>query len=90
MIVRGRNSSWSIVGQTVTTDSFRDIEEFAGDVYVCSSRLLYKLGGTGLVPVLPEYPIGSFSRLKSTGQVILSVGLKDAAVFDGESWQQLF
>ncbi len=89
VIVRGRNSSWGIIEQAETTESLRDIEEFRGKLYVCSNNLLYFLHDDELVPVIADYQVRSFGKLKATDEALLSVGLKDAAIFDGNSWQQL-
>lgn len=89
VIIRGRNSNWRIIEHTETKESLRDIEEFGGKLYFCSNNLLYALQDDELVPEVADFQVKSFGKLKASGQVLLSVGLKDAAVFDGHSWQQL-
>jgi hypothetical protein len=90
VILRGRDSKWSLIEQKETRESLRDIGEFAGKLYFCSNNHLYVMQDDKLEPVSTNYPIKSFGKLKVTEQVLLSIGLKDAAVFDGSDWQQLF
>jgi hypothetical protein len=90
VIIRGRNSNWRIIEQTETRESLRDIQEFGGKLYLCSNNLLYAMQDDELVPEVADFQVKSFGKLKVSGQVLLSVGLKDAAVFDGHQWTQLF
>jgi len=89
IILRERNSTWSILEQTETLESLRDIEEFGGKLYLCSNDILYVIQEDELIPEFADYQARSFGKLKATDQVLLSIGLKDAAVFDGHAWQQL-
>ncbi len=89
IIVRGRNSKWRLIEQTETHEAFRDIVEFRGKLYLCSNNLLYSMQDDDLVPITADFQVRSFGKLKATDQILLSIGLKDAAVFDGYTWKQL-
>jgi hypothetical protein len=88
-ILRGRNSSWSLIEQAETQEAFRDIVEFRGKMYLCSNNLLYSLQEDELKLITTDYQASTFGKLKVEDQVLLSVGLKDAVVFDGSTWTQL-
>lgn len=90
VILRGRDATWKVVEQTETSESLRAIVEFKGRLYVCSSDLLYLLRDDQLFGVTPDCGIGSYGKLTVASDHLLSVGLKDAAIFDGASWERLF
>jgi hypothetical protein len=89
IILRGRDSRWRVVKQSETQEVFRDIVEFRGKIYLCSNNLLYLIQDDDLSLVTADFQVRSFGKLKSTDQVLLSIGLKDAAVFDGATWERL-
>jgi hypothetical protein len=91
LILHGRGDQWRVVDHGDTKETLWDIHAFRGRIYVASLRFLYELKNERLVRVrfggdLPR----SFYKLSSVSDdVMLSIGHKDAFIFDGVEWTRV-
>ena len=91
VILRGRAHEWTIIEHGVTTEDLWDICTFQGRVFLSSTHFLYELKGNTLETVSFEHDIPrTFYKLASAGDdTLLSVGQRDAFLFDGREWTRL-
>ena len=85
-VLKGRGAVWEVIEQSATSEDLRGLCEFNEVVYLCSADLVYSLTREGLVPVLMGIPCTTSGRLTSACGLLMSVGLKDVALFDGTNW----
>jgi hypothetical protein len=89
MLIKGRNSVWSVVAAGETTEDFWGILSFRGKIYVASFSTLYELDGQKLIPVdLSEAAATTFHTLTAAEDVMWSIGGEDILSFDGAKWQK--
>ncbi|WP_181423458.1 WD40/YVTN/BNR-like repeat-containing protein [Halomonas heilongjiangensis] len=88
-LLKGRGSTWDVLEQSDTEEDLRSIRMFDGILYVCSTNLVYRWYDEKLEVAKMASPVSSAGRLTASGQRMLSVGLKDVAIFDGQDWHQI-
>ncbi|WP_416139993.1 hypothetical protein ACM26W_06350 [Halomonas sp. HK25] len=88
-LLKGRESVWDILGQSDTEEDLRSVCMFEGVLYVCSTNLVYRWRDEELEVVKMASPVSSAGRLTATDQRMLSIGLKDVTIFDGQDWHQI-
>ena len=89
-IVRGVKNALKPLNLEGITDDFWSITRFQGEVYVSSITALYRLVDDQTLELVKfdgeEIPT-SFYHLDTYGDsLLLSVGQKDAVLFDGNEW----
>jgi hypothetical protein len=91
VILRGRKHEWTVVEHDVTKEDLWGICTFQGRVFVTSTHFLYELKGNTLETVRFEHDTPhTFCKLTASGEdILLSVGQKDAFLFDGREWTRL-
>jgi len=91
VILCGRAHEWSIVEQDVTKEDLWSVCTFQGRVFLTSTHFLYELKGNKLVTVRFEHDTPhTFCKLTASGdENLLSVGQRDALLFDGREWTRL-
>lgn len=90
-IIKGREEQWEII-QDDDVDQLDAIAWFDGKVYITSWSRLYTINGTKLEPVPYEngYKQLFCGLLAAKHGYLLSAGPKEAHIFDGKSWEQIF
>lgn len=88
-ILKGQNSTWSTIEHDKTLESLRDIVEFDGKLFLCSNEVLYTLQNDELKIEDSSVQFRSYGKLKVKKNILLSIGLKNAAIFDGSTWNKL-
>lgn len=91
MILRGRKHEWTVVEHDETKEDLWSICTFQGRVFLTSTHFLYELKGDKLEAVRFENDIPrTFCKLSLAGDdTLLSVGQRDAFLFDGRGWTRL-
>ncbi len=91
VILRGRGHEWTVIEHGVTTEDLWDICTFQGRIFLTSTHFLYELKGNTLDTVNFEHDIPhTFCKLALAGDdTLLSVGQRDAFLFDGRKWTRL-
>jgi hypothetical protein len=91
LLFRGRPDALELVEQTATDETFWSIESYRHELYLATrSNSLWRLVGDDLVPVeLPRTPPVTTGWLHANDGVLLSVGERDLALYDGEAWRRL-
>jgi hypothetical protein len=87
-LLRGRRSDWTVMGRCGPDEGLRSICCHEGRIYVSSTNIIYVLNGDTLAPCA-DAPIGSTGKLRSANGVLMSVGLKDVALFHSGGWRTL-
>lgn len=90
-ISRGRGHEWALIEHSVTNEDLWDIQTFQGRIFLTSTNFLYELKSGTLETVCFKHDIAfTFHKLASAGDgALLSVGQKDAFLFDGSQWIRL-
>jgi len=88
-IIRGRGDSWGIIQQEETEEHLRSLAFFKGKLYLVSSNLAYELSGKKFVQLRDDFTATTCGELDANEDVLISVGLKDIMLFDGQNWQKL-
>jgi hypothetical protein len=91
VVLRGREHKWTVIDHGVTNEDLWDIRAFQGRVFLTSTHFLYELNGNSLETVRIEHdPPRTLCKLTSAGDdTLLSVGQRDAFLFDGREWTRL-
>ncbi|QTT83336.1 hypothetical protein HUT29_19275 [Pseudomonas chlororaphis] len=89
-LLKGRGSVWEVLEQSDTEEDLRSVCMFEGVLYVCSTNLVYRWHDEKKLEVVKmASPVSTTGRLTAAGHRMLSIGLKDVAIFDGQDWHQL-
>jgi hypothetical protein len=90
ILVRGQESSWSIIEHEAITADVWDLEWFEGNLYVATMSNVYRLRGDGLEPVdFGQDPPKTCYHLSAADGVLWSIGGKDVMSFDGKKWTRI-
>jgi len=88
-ILKGRGPNWLVVDQEDSEEDLRSVCVFDGVIYVASDHVVYSWDNGTLSAVRMESPVATAGRLVAAGKQLLSVGLKDVALFDGQNWVRI-
>ena len=92
-IVRGSKDSLKPLELEGITDDFWSIAKFQGEVYVSSITALYKLVDDETLELVKydgeEIPTSFYHLDTYEDSLMLSVGQKDAVLFDGKEWTRI-
>jgi hypothetical protein len=91
VILHGREHRWTVIDHGVTMEDLWGICAFQGRIYVASTHFLYELHANTLEAVRFQHdPPRTFCKLSTAGDdTLLSVGQRDAFLFDGREWTRL-
>jgi hypothetical protein len=93
VILRGTKDSLRPLNLEGITDDFWSIAKFRGEVYVSSTTALYKLVDDETLELVKysgeEIPTSFYHLDTYEDSHMLSVGQKDAVLFDGEEWVRI-
>jgi hypothetical protein len=91
LVLRGRKHQWAVVEHGVTNEDLWGICSFQGRVFLTSTRFLYELIGDKLETVSFGHDRPrTFCKLTAVGDdALLSVGQRDAFLFEGCEWTRL-
>jgi hypothetical protein len=89
-LLRGVGNRWEVIEQEETREDFWDVEWFGNEIYVSTTRFLYRLSGR-------ELRLVNFGRdapktcyhLSSRDSVLWSIGQRDVMAFDGKNWSRI-
>ena len=92
-IICGSIDALNPVGQEGINDDFWSIAKFKGEIYVASTTALYKLVDDEKLEIVEIYGVvipTTFYHLDTyEDSLMLSVGPKDAVLFDGKKWTRI-
>lgn len=88
-LIKGRGDDWRVLEQSDSEEDLRSICMFEDVLYACSVNLVYRWHDGELNVVKMESPVSTTGRLTAAGQQMLSVGLKDVTIFDGQDWHRI-
>ncbi|MEH6814531.1 MAG: hypothetical protein V7677_18505 [Motiliproteus sp.] len=92
-IVHGKKNSLKPLWLDGITDDFWSITKFQGEIYVSSTVALYKLVDDETLELVKfdgeEIPISFYHLDTYEDSLMLSVGKKDAVIFDGKDWTRI-
>lgn len=90
IILRGRNEDWEIIEHEATNDNLRGMQWFQDQLYLSSSKKVYKLDGSDLLEVdFGLDPPLTAHHLSAREDVMWSIGAKDVMQFDGGRWSRI-
>ena len=91
-VLAGRNASWSVIDQDLTTARFESIVVFGNRVILSTESGLFEIvdGDLRLASLPPKPPMRSNSFLAARDGVLVVAGSRDACSFDGQSWSVIF
>ena len=90
LILRGKRGKWEVIDTGRYQVDYWSLTFFKGSLYVAGSRILLRLDGNEVVPVMTgEDPAGTFGHLSQIDEVMWSTGAHDLMAFDGTSWTRL-
>lgn len=89
IIVKGRDNSWEVIKQDITEEDFRGLAYFKEEVYLASNYFIYRVGKNGFKHVKFHYNVTTCSQLYATDDLMLSVGIKDVFLYDGNTWEKI-
>lgn len=89
-LLRGRESTWTILPVDGTNSDLWDVKWFEGNLYVSTMMQLYRQNGNDFktVDFGDDQPTTCY-HLSSTDGALCSIGAKDALLFNGERWVRL-
>ncbi|WIF70065.1 hypothetical protein QN096_13265 [Metapseudomonas otitidis] len=89
-LLRGRGDQWEVIEHGSTTEDLWGMEIFNGEVYVSSTRFVYRLvdGKLKAVDFGDDVP-GSCYHLSAADGIMWSIGPKDVMEFDGSTWKRI-
>jgi hypothetical protein len=90
-VIKGRNDQWKIIQQD-DISQLDAIAWFNGAVYISTWNRLYQLQESTLKPVTFEngYKQAFCGFLAAGHGLLISAGPKEAHIFDGNQWEQIF
>jgi hypothetical protein len=95
-LLKGKLDAWEVVQQDIGQVYLWDVESMGKDLYIASSRVLYKVSDGGWSPVMfTEFDLGergvptSFFRLSKSASSLLSVGEKDVVEMVDGQWSRI-
>ena len=87
LILAGRRDDWRVLEQDPVFGDVWSIAQGPDAIYFASTRVVFRFDGSDFEPAL--IPATTFFQLHAEPGALLSIGAKDAAVFDGTTWQKL-
>lgn len=89
-LLRGRGDQWEVIEHGSTTEDLWGMEVFNGEVYVSSTRFVYRLvdGKLKAVDFGDDVP-GSCYHLSAADGIMWSIGPKDVMEFNGSTWKRI-
>lgn len=87
LILTGRRGDWKILEQDTIVDDVWSIAQAADAIYFATNRVLFRFDGHDIMPI--RTPAATFFDLHAASGAVLSIGAKDAVLFDGTTWQKL-
>lgn len=91
IVIHGRRGQWQIVCQEdELTENWWSIESFKGEIYLAGDDVLAKVVGNGVqrVPIGKKKDV-TVNWLHANSNYLLTIGMDDAFLFDGDSWIEL-
>jgi hypothetical protein len=93
VILRGTKNSLKPLDLEGVADDFWSIVKFRGDIYVCSTIALYKIVDNVSLELVrfegEEIPTSFYHLRTYENSLMLSVGQRDALLFDGNDWMRI-
>lgn len=89
-LLRGRGDQWEVIEHGSTTEDLWGMEVFNGEVYVSSTRFVYRLvdGKLKAVDFGDDVPSSCY-HLSAADGIMWSIGPKDVMEFNGSTWKRI-
>ncbi len=87
----GNQNQWQFIGETDFTANFWGMDQFNGSLYLSHSAgiMVYEGDTLSEVKVSIAKEKFSFYRIHANDGRLLSVGINDILIFDGEKWEEI-
>ncbi|SFA63452.1 WD40/YVTN/BNR-like repeat-containing protein [Metapseudomonas otitidis] len=89
-LLRGRGDQWEVIEHDSTTEDLWGMEVFNGEVYVSSTRFVYRLvdGKLKAVDFGDDVPSSCY-HLSAADGIMWSIGPKDVMELNGSTWKRI-
>lgn len=89
VLYRGNKEQWEFIGDSDCTLNFWGMDKYKDSLFLSHSQGLMVYNGKSLSDVtLPKKQV-SFYRLHANDEQLLSIGIDDIYLYDGEQWEEL-